>query len=40
MKKLLILVLFSVVFFSCDSTDDPIDNNFEPVEKYLPIKDW
>ena len=37
MKKLLILVLFSVVFFSCDSTD-PVDNNFEPVEKYYPLK--
>ncbi|MCK9425912.1 MAG: hypothetical protein M0Q21_07745 [Ignavibacteriaceae bacterium] len=37
MKKLLILVLFSVVFLSCDSTD-PVDNNFEPVEKYYPLK--
>ncbi|MFH1528481.1 MAG: hypothetical protein ABIG69_17895 [Bacteroidota bacterium] len=37
MKKLLILVLFSVVIFSCDSTD-PDNNNIEPVEKYYPLK--
>lgn len=38
MKNLLIFILFSVVLISCDSTDDPIDDNSEPVEKYLPMK--
>ncbi len=37
MKKLLILVLFSVVFFSCDSTE-PSKTNIEPVENYYPLK--
>lgn len=37
MKKLVILVLFSVVFFCCDSTE-PDNNNIEPVEKYYPLK--
>ncbi len=37
MKKLLMFILFSVLFISCDSTD-PIDNNLEPVEKYFPLK--
>ena len=38
MKKLLMFILFSVLFISCDSTaPTPIDNNFEPVEKYTPL---
>ena len=38
MKYLLILILFSALFFSCDSTEDPIDDGSEPVEKYYPLK--
>lgn len=38
MKNLLILSLLSIAFISCDSTNDPIADNTEPVEKYLPMK--
>ncbi|HRN70864.1 MAG TPA: hypothetical protein PLS49_06825, partial [Candidatus Woesebacteria bacterium] len=38
MKNLLILTLLSIAFISCDSTNDPIADNSEPVEKYFPLK--
>jgi hypothetical protein len=36
MNKLLILILFALVFTNCDSIES--DNNYEPVEKYFPLK--
>ena len=38
MKNLLIFILFSVLVISCDSTNDPSDDNSEPVAKYYPLK--
>lgn len=37
MKKVLFILLLTVVFMSCDSTN-PDEGNIVPVEKYYPIK--